>query len=563
MYKILTCFQAELFQSCYRHYYSAVGIVGPSAEFITSLQSHENYSIILIDNASEAVLKNPSDHPASRHELQIFLVSISTVTELKKILQNLMTSQWWNHMASFLIVHRPSLLNQGCIDAYRILWTAWKKNLLNAKLICHHKSKGPMIYSHNPYTNQAPIPWQLESTVKRKKYHPWTLLFRSYQDSREICKNLDFDQTKDLGGYEIRVGWKSWNTSKNAPNIIIARYMIRALNSTLKLFSNDSTIALGYMIIRGDIDITAMGVLNLNYHVMSMIYPHTRVELAFMTQHLGNLSQIEKLLRVIDQSSRYAVIIVCCITFAFFKFFLRQSVISASLTIVRLICNAAVPNLPNNVATRIFLSGLFIFVITLQGIYQGKFASLLTKPVALPNVETIEDLENSNYTIYSPREVADYLKELNYSRSLVPLANHKCVKYVLQDHSAACFMIRPGLVKSANMYDLHLSDTIIQLPFAYIIKKNWPLEKRMNILISRLVESNIIEYVFTKDPEMLLRKRKIYEKEKENQGFTVIALKDLAFAFVILGIGLTSATIVFFIEVWKKRKLLLTTENRG
>ena len=112
-----------------------------------------------------------------------------------------------------------------------------------------------------------------------------------------------------------------------------------------------------------------------------MTYPVWYYDVAYITQHRGNLSQIEKLLRVIDYFSRYAVVLVCLITFVFFKFFLRQSVLSAILNIVRLICKAAVPNLPNDVATRIYLSGLFIFVVTLQGIYQEKLASLLTKPM--------------------------------------------------------------------------------------------------------------------------------------------------------------------------------------
>ena len=552
MFKILTGFQAKVFQSCYQHHYSAVGIVGPSAEFISSLQSHENYFVILTDNASEAMPTNSLNHPASRQKLEVFLISISIVTELQKVLQKLMTLQWWNHMAFFLIVYSSTSSNQDCSAASWILWIAWKRNLLNAKFICQHESKGPMIYSYNPYTNQAPIPWQVVSTHKILNGHPWTLLFRSYQDSQEICKNLDFDQTKDLGGYRIRAGVTS---RKNKPDVIVARYMFRALNSRVQIFRNNSIIELGKMIFRRVIDITATGVWALTGDVLSITYPYMRFELAFITQHRGNLSQIEKILRVIDQSSRYAVIIVCCITFVFFKFFLRQSVTSASLTIVRLICNAAVSHLPNNAATRIYLSGLFIFAITLQGIFQGKLASLLTKPVALPNVETIEDLENFNYTIYGQREVANYLEELNYGGPLVSLPNRdNCVRYVLKDDSAACVTERRHLVNVVNQHDLHLSDTIIQMPFTFVIRKNWPLEKRMNILLSRLVESNIIEYAFMKDSEVLLRKRKFYEKEKENQGFTVIALKDLAFAFAILGIGLAGATVVFFFEVWKERK---------
>ena len=437
-------------------------------------------------------------------------------------------------------------------------------NLLNAKFICHHESKGPLIYSYNPYTNQAPYPWQVEKTYRIKDEHPWTLVVRNYQASQEICDDLDFDQTKDLGGYEIRAAALPSHINKNPYgtnfesvtdlNGILVRYIFRALNSKIKIIDTQSIADLVIMSIRGGTDITLTPWRKEKPNNIQMTYPHWRYEMATITQHRGNLSQIEKLLRVIDHSSRYAVVLVCFVTFVFFKFFLRQSVSSTFLTIVRLICNAAVPKPPNNVPTRIYLSGLFMFVITLQGIYQGKWASLLTKPVALPNVDTFEDLEKLNYTIYGRKALTSDFETWNYSGLVVTIDDSHCAQYVLRDDSGACVGDRRYLVYIANKYDFHLGSTITQMFFSYVIRNDWPLEKRFNIIISQLVESNIIEDVAMKDFQLILRKQKFHEKEKENQGFTVIALKDLAFAFAILGSGLASATAVFFVEVWKGRK---------
>ena len=161
MCELLTGFLAKVFESCYRHNPCTVGIVGPSAEFILRPQSRESCSIILINYASRAVPNNSLDHPTSRHKLQSFLVSIPTVTKLKKVLQNLKTSQWWNYMASFLIIDKPTLLNRGCSTAFQVLSTAWAINLLRTKFICHHESKCLLIYSHNPYGDRARIPWQI------------------------------------------------------------------------------------------------------------------------------------------------------------------------------------------------------------------------------------------------------------------------------------------------------------------------------------------------------------------------------------------------------------------
>ena len=569
----MTGFQVELFESCYSHHSSVVGIVGLSAEIISSLQSHEKYTIISIDNKSKRVPKIPLDKPAHRYKLQTFLISISTVKELKENLQHLKSSQWWNHMASFLIIDNSTSSTKGCSRAFKILLTAWKMNLLYAKFICHRESKGILIYSYNPYTNEAPIPWQLETSRGITEQHPWTLLVCSYQESQEICKALDFDQTKDLGGYKIRAGVIPRDIQNSfKPNItsitglvgFIASYMFPALNSTTEIFVNETTSLLRKMIDRGVVDIVITNSWNRqNYTISPMTYPHMQTEVAVVTQHRGNLSQIEKLLHVIDHTSRYAVVIVCCITFIFFKFFLRKPITTPILTIVRLICNAAIPNPPKNLATRIYLTGLFIFVMTLQGIYQGQLASLLTKPVARPNVETFDDLENLKYTLYGHNQLIFDLKELNYSGPLAPLPGFSCVEYVLRNNSAACLQIRTRLVKISNKYDLHLSDAIIRNFRAFFIRDDWPLEQKWNILISRLVESHLIEHFRKMKVSLILKKQKFYEKEKDNQGPTVIRLKDLAFAFAVFGIGLAGATVVFFFEVLKGRKLLITTKKRG
>ena len=552
-----------MFQSCYTNYSRTVGIVGPSAEIISKLDFEEVYSITLIDNASGAVPKNPSDRPASRHKLQTFLVSISSATKLQKDLQHFKTSQWWNHMASFLIIGSPRILNQGCSKAYEILSTAWKINILHAKFFCHHESKGLLIYSYNPYTDQAPLPWQFEKTYEGKNQHPWTLLVRSYQNTEEICEDFDFDQTKDLGGYKIRTGVYSSTIKKNSPrinlenlngpNAITLRYMFRALNAKSTIFPNSAGNVIN-MTTTGFTDISMKTVYQQNNFGSLMTHPLRSSGLASITQHRGNLSQIGKLLRVIDHASRYAVVTVVFVTFVFFKFFLRQSVTTAVLTIVRLICNASVPNLPNNVAARIFLSVLFMFLVTLQAIYQDKLASLLTKPLALPDVKTFEDLKNFEYTTYGHKQFKFYYDQWNLNKPFVPLEVFYCLQYVLRDNTAACINERGYFAASAIKYNLHLSNLLMQGYVVFLIRKDWPVEERLNMLISRLNEGNIIEYVFKKDVESGFRKQEMHEKDMQNQSFRVMTLKELAFAFAILGVGLAIASVVFFVEVSTGRR---------
>ena len=462
-------------------------------------------------------------------------------------------------MASFLIINESSPHDQGCSNAFKILSTAWKMNLLHAKLICHHESKGPLIYSYNPYTNQAPLPWQLVKTYIIKNNHPWTLLVRGYQDSQEICKDLDFDKTKDLGGYETRLSsfsvkfQKNWSNTNLATisnlNAILLQYIFSALNSSVKIFV-ESPQSLFNLTSRGFADMSIDAWYQQNDFNISMTYTWGSSGLVSMTQHRGHLSQIGKLLHVLDNSSRYGVVIVGFVTFVFFKFFLRQTVISAILNIVRLICNAAVPNLPSNVAIRIYLSGLFIFSVTLQGIYQGQLASLLTKQVNLPNVDTIENLENMNYRVYGNKDVTSYLKILNFSGRIVPLDEFDCKKYVLEDAGAACVRDLTFLVDIAKEYNLHLSsDYLVKMLAVYLIREDWPLEEKLNTVISRLFEAYIFDRVLLKKVNSIMARIKYNEKEKEKHKFQVMVLHELAFAFTILGIGLACASVIFIVEI--------------
>ena len=83
----------------------------------------------------------------------------------------------------------------------------------------------------------------------------------------------------------------------------------------------------------------------------------------------------------------------------------------------------------------------------------------------------------------------------------------------------------------------------------YLIRDDWPVEEKWNIVLSRLFEANIVEYVPLRGLKSFSSKLKYSEKEKNRQMFQVITLQKLAFAFAILGIGLAFSTVVFIVEV--------------
>ena len=547
-------------KTCYNNEVRTIGIAGTSAEIFSSVWSNEPQAVILVDDPPRPITTRAPGIREMPYKLQNFVITASSITKLTQTLENLKNSLWWNHMASFFIIDESSPLDQGCSNAFNILSTAWKMNLLHAKLICHHESNEQLIYSYNPYTNQAPVPWQLVKTYRIKNTHPWTLLVRGYRDGQEICKNLDFDKTNDLGGYETRLSSfsviydKNWSNTNletiSSLNAIVLRYIFRALNSSVKIFV-ESPNSIFNLTSSGFVDMSIDAWFQQNNFNTSMAYPHWSSGLVPMTKYRGRLSQIGKLLHVLDKSSRYAVVIVFFVTFVFFKFFLRHSVTSAILNIVRLICNTAILNLPNKVAMRIYLSGLLIFSVTLQGIYQGQLASLLTKQVNLQNVETLQDLENWNYTIYTNKDFTSNIKILNFSGRIVSFDGFDCKEYVLEEAAAACVYEWSLLINVGKKYDLHVSRNYLIKMFAvYLIREDWPVEEKLNTVISRLSEADIFHRVLFKNAELTMERMEYNEKKNDEQKFEVMTLKELAFAFAILGTGLACSCVIFIVEIF-------------
>ena len=559
MIELQFLFQIKLSKTCYNNGVQTLGIAGSSAEILSRVWSDELQAVIFVNDTPRPTATSGHGTQKTQYKLQNFVVTAFSTTRLKQSLKNLKASPWWDHLASFLIIDDSVPLDQGCSNAFEILSTAWEMNVLHAKLICHHESKGQLIYSYNPYINQAPLPWKLVKTYRVKNKHPWTLLVRGYQDSKKICKNLDFDKTKDLGGYETRLSSFSVRRDKNwsdtnlktvsSLNGILLQYIFRALNSSVKIFV-ESPKSIYNLTTSGFADMSIDAWYQQNNFNTLMTYPHASSGLVSMTQQRGHLSQIGKLLHVLDKSSRYAVVIVSFVTFIFFKFFFQQSITSAILNIVRLICNAAVPNLPNNMAMRIYFSGLLIFSVTLQGIYQGQLASLLTKQINLPNADTLVDLENWNYMIYCKKEVRSYLEILNFSGRIVSLEYKDCEKYVLEDAGVACFYDFSILMNIAEKHNLYVSsDYLVKMFFVYLIREDWPVEEKLNTVISRLFEADIFYQVLFKKVDLTVKRMRRNEKEKEKQKFQVMTLKELTFAFAILGIGLACSFVIFIVEI--------------
>lgn len=552
----------KLVTSCYGYRIEAVGIGGDVPHNLPKTLSVQHFiPVVMIDAIRSSMDTVYTVEEDFRHRLPIFVIEAPSATQLGDLIRNRITySVWWNPMASFFILHR----SYGCGKAADFLHVAWQSDVLNAKVLCYHPHDGRVIVTYNPFTSEAPKPWRPVSVIEAKHHHPLTLLTREYRDNEPMCENLDFDRTKDLGGYPIIVegrflGIDTHESRTRSTYEFWSRH--ERIFYTLSRVQNANLLFTGRTFwaepIRVDIRKRSALVTSRLSHRWTT-YPHEQAGLVIMSQFRGHKSQLNKILSVIDVESRIGLGVVYLITLVFLKLFVRQALVPALLNLVRITCDTGLENIPGNTATRMYLTGLLFFAVTMQGIYQGNLAALLTQQSPLRQVNTLGDLVEFGYNIYGARFVRDALEHPQLNERFVRVDDpYDCISRVSNDSSAACLYIGQGILDLARNDNLHVSSEYIEMyHVGFEIRFNWPLERRIDVILARLVEADVLDTWDVQCNPTRLSDFQIDEEVKKNKDFKIIELGELAFAFVILGIGLLCATITFVVELTLQYKCI-------
>ena len=448
-------------------------------------------------------------------------------------------------------------------------------NLLHAKFICNHGTNGLLIYSYNPFTSQAPRPWKRTNTHRGINDHPWTLFVEAYQKTKKICQELDFDKTRDLGGYAIRTsvkdveGWFHLDLQKTGLDSFgefggtIVKKIFKALNATPTTRISDRKVPLGLItdeeqiygqlmeVIDGKSDIILVPRNRRLVSNLATTTPFTKTGITGAIKRPAQMSQLEKLIKVIDDSSKIGVAIVLFAILIFLKFLEQQPLMTAFLNIIRLVCNTSFLKLPTYVAPRIYLTSVFFFAVTITGIYQGKLASLLTHSVYQPLINSNGELVDSDHTIYTDVNTGRLLDDTALKRHFVKVHISECVSFLLNDSSAVCISDRPYLLALKKKNKFYVSNNnLMEYSTVYVIREDWPLQDRFDRIILTLSEANLINY--QKERDALLTVSKFYTKLNNKRKFKVLRLKNLKFAFKFLATGLWFATVTFIVEVLLK-----------
>ncbi|XP_011684737.1 PREDICTED: uncharacterized protein LOC105448073 [Wasmannia auropunctata] len=497
-----------------------------------------------------------------------FVLVASSQPMLRSILQRTKDSPWANSDGFYIVVDKETE-TRGCINARSFLWAAWEYDLLSVIFPCIDPNDGIVYYTYNPYSNSTPADWDEVDRANGREGHPWIILRRKYEKDK-VCKNLDFDKVTTLDGYEIRLNAVEMEPfikiNLSAPgrekfrgdNSEIIHVLLTKLRANLRIYIFDGSIyGLGGIGPNGTMEglmaPLSDGKIDIGMNVRTLLvlwkirhtYPHTRSGLCVIAQPRPEVSQFHKLIKFLSPEVIVGIVIMCLLAYVIFV--KKQGYMKATLQVIRLIICVGILHPPKISSTRIFICMMLILFLNINALFQSHLSALLTVPVYYRDIDTIESLKSSGYTIYGPHQLKFMLNDPVLESRYVAVTYEECKEFVENSTNAACLGDCHHLYYRIKGQDLIRSKTLIELTQSYVTREDWPLYKRVDDIIQQMMQAGLILKSRTDFLQEIRRER--YRNAEKKKGFKVMVLKQLTFSFYFLIAGYICATIVFILEL--------------
>jgi len=225
---------------------------------------------------------------------------------------------------------------------------------------------------------------------------------------------------------------------------------------------------------------------------------------------------------------------------------------------------------PGSMSQRAFLFGTLFFGLIIVDLYQSCLVSGLSNPFHYPELNTLEDVANSNLTI-----VTKYynLKEHTFAENTtLDKKLRSKTKIIISDkpmNDLVAFgkkVIAIARYSSVNLDDLskyydadgnELLHRVEECPttylLSYVMSLHSPYRERVNGLLLRMQEAGLINlwYENMAYPTYIIKqKRKVNKKERKIQ----LNMEHYSLTFVGLSIGLLFCTVIFLAELYFAKK---------
>ncbi|XP_067204605.1 uncharacterized protein [Linepithema humile] len=497
-----------------------------------------------------------------------FVLVASSQPILRSILQKTKDSPWANSDGFFILVDTQTEF-RGCTNARSFLWTAWKYDLLSVIFMCVEPD-GIFYYTHNPYSNSTPPDWNEVERVKGRNGHPYIIMKRRFVHNRTICNNLDFDKTDNLKGYLIRLNAVEIEpfikVNLSAPKLekflgdnseIIKILLLKQRASLVIELYNATPYALGGIgpngtfedmmapVSDGTVDIGMNTRFLFALWKVKYTYPHTKSGICVITQPVAAISEFTKLITFMSPEIIVGIIMICLLIYVLFV--KNDGYVKAGLQVIRLMVCVGVLRPPEVNSTRIFLCMALILFLNISALFQSHLSSLLTLPIYVRDIDSVEGLKRAGYTIYGPANLKSFLGDPVLESRFVGVSYDECKEHVENSSTAAC------LGECYHMYyrikggRFTMSRTLREVTQSYVTREDWPLYNQVDHIIQLMSQAGLILKSQSESFLEITRNRK--KRSSMKKGFKVMLLKQLAFSFYFLIFGYVCAIIVFILEL--------------
>ncbi|KAF7998058.1 hypothetical protein HCN44_009456 [Aphidius gifuensis] len=559
----------NLLKICFVGHSNYLMMLGHDDDFIDKIDKIETASTVIIKNNSNIdTIKN--HWQLSSIQLDIIILSIKSSKNLELELSKLKSSPWWSIDSHYFIINTS---NTSCDNAIDYLNTTWHMNLLSSIFMCQEENQQINLYTYNPYTNWAPSSWHHQLQINKT----WTLYNRPFNiNSNNTCSNLIFDKTRYLNGYPIKalanpkkkekyktdVNYNYTSLSKISSSDLL-RCLFSALNSSLIIHLNGPmyldnngkpTSQVFYQLSDGiyDMSLNFRYLRNVkNHRFFDYTYSYTKSSVVIITHKSKQMTPEEKFKRYYSRNVVMLTIISCLLTLFAFGIYEKQGFGIAFFEVLRLIFNTGLLYMPTSTTMRIYLYPIMILFLILSSTFNSKLASYLTHKHYHSNIDNIDDLKSSNHQVFVANEFEHYLK--NFPRKYhIYLASDFCSSVLLNNSNAACVGRRD--YEAATRFYLHMSkETVADFYETQLMRKNWPLKKKINFIYSILMECGLLPRL--RYQQLVTWQKVLAQNEERNSPkYRPVRKKNILFALKLFTVGIILSIISFIVEIFYYKK---------
>ncbi|KAK0089768.1 hypothetical protein PV326_004369 [Microctonus aethiopoides] len=574
-FSIITETAIKICELCFINNTRGIAFIGDEKYLNHNSLWSSKFTSVILFNKNSFVITLKGDNQWLQKP-QVYVITVYSPIEFNETLHHLKNSQWWQHTATYLILDKTSKNSTCGNNIPDILWMCWKMNLLSVTVLCLTDSI-PILYTANPFTNRTHKSWNI---INKNKNKQMTFYYQKYQTSL-ICNDLYYDKTMHLDGYELETlvaingidksikiyldsNQSGWEMLQGLDGTAM-RHIFHHMNVTLNIlpyklsepyYRGDKVpTEVLWSINKGKYDIDLHAWYRTTLGTNTSTYPLWQKGPRILTQRKSPLTAWEKFVLFFQPWIIISLLTISLMSIIVLKIYWNENIILAGLDMLRLIINTSILKIPVTHSGRIYFTVVLIYFVIVNGLFQGKLAAILTKPVSRRQVNDLNDLKIYHHTVKGYKTYNRYL-DSEVQDLFIGQDTFDCDMSVVDDENTACIREGMDLMQFAYRYDLHLSENIIvNQYYAFAVAKDWPLLKRVDCSLMAVVETGLIDFWYDNITQKLLENMNRHKLEASITKFDVIQLSSLMFAFNALSIGLVAASICFIIELKCQRVL--------